>query len=67
MRIVKVLSSAVVRASLIACGGLVVLTAMSGTASAFVLPGPEIDPASATSAVTLLVGSMMLLTAKRCK
>jgi hypothetical protein len=55
----------VCRAGLTAAGGLALLTSMSGTAYAVVLP--EIDPASLCGAVTLLMGGIMLLTAKRIK
>jgi hypothetical protein len=62
----KKLGSVVASAGLTACGGLAVLTAIGGIA--FARPGlaaPEIDPSSIVSAVTLLLGSAMLLTGRR--
>jgi hypothetical protein len=59
--------SLICRAGLTVVGGLMVLTAMSGTALAFDGVTPEIDPTSIASAVTLFMGSVMLLTAKRRK
>jgi hypothetical protein len=45
-----------------AMGLALVLAATAGTASAVDLPGaPEINPASAGSAIALLAGGMMLL------
>jgi hypothetical protein len=44
-----------------------VLTAMGSTASAFDGVTPEIDPGSLASAVTLLTGSVLLLTGRRHK
>jgi hypothetical protein len=53
-----------VRASLPAC----VLACLASTAfAAGPVPTPEIDPASISSAIALLVGSAMLLTGKRRK
>src|SRR5262245_12214316 len=54
------------RASLAVVGGLMVFSAMGSTAWAVDI-GPEIDPTSIASAVTLFMGSAMLLTAKRRK
>ncbi len=52
----------VVRGSFKLAGLLMVLTACAGTAAAVDLPAvPEIDPGSMTSAVTLLVGGLLLL------
>jgi hypothetical protein len=55
--------STILRAGLTVCGGLLVLTAMSGTALA-IDTAPVIDPGSISSAIALLTGSMMLLTGK---
>jgi hypothetical protein len=66
MQFLKQAGAMAVRTGLVVCGGLMVLTAMSGTALAVDI-GPEIDPTSIASAVTLFMGSVMMLTAKRRK
>ena len=67
MRLVKQLGSTIVGGGLQLCGGLIFLTAISGTALAFDGVTPEMDPGSIMSAVTLLMGSVMLLTGRRWK
>jgi hypothetical protein len=66
MHLVKQLCSKILRASLMACGGLLVLTALGSAAYALEpAPGPEIDPGTLSSAMTLLVGGALLLTSRR--
>jgi hypothetical protein len=64
MPLVKQLCSKILRASLMACGGLLVLTALGSAAYASIV-GPEIDPGTLSSAMTLLVGGVLLLTSRR--
>ena len=66
MHLVKHFGSAIFRAGLAGCGGLLVLTAIGRAAFALEpAPGPEIDPGTLSSAMTLLVGSTLLLTSRR--
>jgi hypothetical protein len=51
--------------SLRSCGLLLVLTACAATAFGSVRPVPEIDPASASSALALLIGGLLMLTGRR--
>ena len=51
--------------SLNLCGLLLVLTACAATALGRDGSVPEIDPASASSALTLLVGGLLMLTGRR--
>jgi len=48
-------------------GALMILAALSGAALAGPGDAPEIDPGSLTSALTLLCGSVLLLTSRRRK
>ena len=64
MYLVKQLCLKILRASLVACGGLLVLTALGSAAHASI-EGPEIDPGTLSSAMTLLVGGALLLTSRR--
>lgn len=66
MKFAKRCGAAICRSSLTILGGMLVLTGMSGTALAITIT-PEVDPTSIASAVTLFMGSVMLLTAKRVK
>jgi hypothetical protein len=66
MHLVRHLSSKILRASLMAGGGLLILSALGRAAFALEpAPGPEIDPGTLSSAMTLLVGSALLLTSRR--
>ena len=51
------------RASMMLCGGLLLLTALGSTAYARGVP--EIDPGSIGSATALLAGGVLLLTSRR--
>jgi hypothetical protein len=68
MRLVKQFGLNVIRAGLFVAGGAIVLSGLS-TAALAVPPGaaPEIDPGSMSSAVTLLVGGIMLFTGRRIR
>lgn len=46
------------------CGVMLVLAGAAGTAQAGFQPGPEIDPGSMMSALTLLTGGALLLTSR---
>ncbi len=48
-------------------GLALVLSALAGTAHAIPLPGPEIDPGSMASALTLLIGGAFLITGRSRK
>jgi hypothetical protein len=63
MESVKRLSLAVVSAGLVLGGSLVVFSSMSQTAWA-IDTAPEIDPAAISGAMSLLIGSVMVLTGK---
>lgn len=63
MHLVTQLGSKILRASLVACGGMLILTALGSAALASV-EGPEIDPGTLSSAMTLLVGGTLLLTSR---
>ena len=65
MHLVKALCSMSVRAGLAACGSLLMLSALGGYAYARGVDAPEIDPGSLSSAITLFVGGVMLLTSRR--
>ena len=68
MRLVKQLGSAISGVCLQLGGGLLILTAIGGTALAVdVAVVPELDPGTITSAITLLMGSVLLLTGRRWK
>jgi hypothetical protein len=47
-----------------ACGFLLLFAGLAVPAQAFVSEVPEIDPGSATSALTLLTGGMLILTSR---
>lgn len=55
------------RAASTACGLALLVAAMASTASAHPPAAPEIDPGSMGSAVTLLIGGLMLMTGRRRK
>ena len=64
----KRLSSGISFAARHVAGGLMVLSAMAFAAHAGVPPGsnvPEMDPGSICAAITLLLGSSMLVTGRR--
>jgi hypothetical protein len=52
------------RGTLLVVGALVVLSAFAPVALARLDTTPEIDPASATSALTLLAGGFLMLTSR---
>jgi hypothetical protein len=52
------------RAALSVGSGMLLLTAIGGTAYSITIT-PEIDPASMTTAVTLLLGSVLVVTGRR--
>lgn len=55
------------RAASTACGFALLVTALSTVAVAGGPKAPEIDPGSMSSAVTLLIGGLMLMTGRRRK
>jgi hypothetical protein len=65
MRLVKQFGLKAVRSGLLVCGGLVILSALGGSALARTSDAPEIDPNSLSSALTLLAGGVMLLAGRR--
>jgi hypothetical protein len=68
MRLVKLLSLKIIRASQLGCGAFVLLVAFESVARASGGPfggTPEIDPSSLSSAITLLFGGALLLSGKR--
>ena len=58
------ITSFIARTGLVIAGVALMFTAVGGTASAVDLT-PEIDPGTISSAVTLLVGTTMLLAGRR--
>jgi len=58
-------ASCVLNAARFACGVLMVFVASSGVARADFGDVPEIDPGSIVSALTLLSGGVLMLTARR--
>ena len=64
MRFLGPITSFIARTGLVVAGVALMFTAFGGTARA-VDVGPEIDPGTISSAVTLLVGTTMLLTGRR--
>jgi hypothetical protein len=67
MQLMKHLCLNVGSTGLTILGGMMMLTAISGTALAIDPPAPEIDPGTITSAMTLLAGSVLLVTGRRFK
>src|SRR5262249_20782592 len=59
---VRTLISTIVRGARQTCGLALVMSACAGTAAAFQPVVPEIDPGSASSALCLLAGGVLLLT-----
>jgi hypothetical protein len=63
MQLFKRLSLGVASATFTACGGLLIFSAMAPAAWAVTI-SPEIDPAAISGAMSLLIGSILVLTGK---
>ena len=68
MRLIKQLGLAMLRTGLTFASAMLLVTAFGHTALAVDPPSaPEIDPGTISSAMTLLAGSVLLITGRRFK